>query len=276
MVEVVTNELFGGESKKDREGYKFIQWEMREGQARITLNRPPHNILNAEMLSEIGMAIEKLHDYPDVKVILLQAVKESKSFCGGVDIPEYSVQRVFQMLDAFARVFSASLEVGKPIVVAVNGPALGGGCELAAFGDMVVATPRAKFGQPEIKVLGMFPPFATSIFPYIIGPKRAMEMLLTGEALSAEEARELGLVNKLVPEAELEKTVEMLLANISQHSAPVLSMTKKAIYEGLGMSLQASLKHSHNLFLNELYKLEDSQEGLRAIAEKRKPQWKNR
>ena len=274
MVEVLTDEMFGGERKEGV--YKFIQWELGEGQARLTLNRPPHNILNAEMLTEVAMAFEGLHDHPETKVVLLQASKDSKSFCGGVDLPEYTTQRVFQMLDSFARLFKASLDVGKPIVVAVNGPALGGGCELAAFGDMVVATPKAKFSQPEIKVLGMFPPFATSIFPYIIGPKRAMEMLLTGEPIKAQEALELGLVNKLVPEAELEKTIEALMTNISQHSAPVLSMTKKAIYEGLGMSMTNALKHSHNLFLNELYKLEDTQEGLRAIIEKRKPQWKNR
>src|SRR3990167_5603034 len=259
MVEVMTDEMFGGEKKEG--AYKFIQWEMRDGQARLTLNRPPHNGLNAEMLGEIATAFEGLHDHPEIKVVLVQAAKESKSFCGGGDLPEYTTQRVFQMLDSFSRVFAASL---------------GGGCELAAFGDMVIATPKAEFRQPEIKMLGMFPPFATSIFPYIIGPKRAMEMLLTGEPIKAQEALELGLVNKVVPEAELEKTIEALMTNISQHSAPVLAMTKKAIYEGLGMSMTASLKHSHHLFLNELYKLEDSQEGLRAILEKRKPQWKNR
>ena len=122
----------------------------------------------------------------------------------------------------------------------------------------------------------MFPPFATSVFPYIIGPKRAMEMLLTGEPLSAEEAVTLGLVNKVVREAELESTVEKLLARITEHSAPVLAIAKRAIYEGLGMSLRDSLRHSYDLLLNELYKLEDAQEGLRAIKEKRKPQWKNR
>ena len=274
MVEVLTDEMYGGE--RNESTFKFIQWEVREGQARLTLNRPPHNTLNAEMLTEMAMALESLHDHPEVKVVLLRASKDSKSFCGGVDLPEYTTQRVFQMLDSFGRVFRASLEVGKPLVVAVNGPALGGGCELAAFGDMVIATPKAKFSQPEIKLLGMFPPFATSIFPYIIGPKRAMEMLLTGEPLTAEEAVSLRLVNKLVPEAELDKTVDTLLGYISQYSAPVLAMAKKAIYEGMGMSLTESLKHSRDLFLNELYKLEDSQEGLRAIAEKRKPQWKNR
>ncbi|MFQ5664022.1 MAG: enoyl-CoA hydratase/isomerase family protein [Terriglobia bacterium] len=275
MVEVL-RQFFEGIRKKEPGAYKFIQWELRDGQARLTLNRPPHNVLNAEMLTEIALAIDSLNDYPEVKVILLQAAKGSKSFCGGVDVPEYTTQRVFQMLDAFARVFTASMEVGKPLVVAVNGPALGGGCELAAFGDMVIATPKAKFSQPEIKLLGMFPPFATSIFPYIIGPKRAMEMLLTGESLTAEEALTLRLVNKLVPEAELESAVEATLAYIAQHSAPVLAMAKKAIYEGLGMNLMNSLKYSHNLFLNELYKLEDPQEGLRAIRERRKPHWKNR
>ena len=113
MVEVLTDELFGGEQKKG--GYKSIQWELRDGQARLTLNRPPHNILNAEMLTEMAQALEGLHDHPEVKVILLQAAKDSKSFCGGVDLPEYTTQRVFQMLDAFSRIFSASLDVGKQI-----------------------------------------------------------------------------------------------------------------------------------------------------------------
>jgi len=276
MVEVMTDELFGGEQKRKAAEYKFIQWELRDGHARLTLNRPPHNILNAEMLAEIAFAVESLHDHPEVRGLLLQAAPACKSFCGGVDIPEYTNQRVFQMLDAFARIYIASLDVGKPLIVAVNGPALGGGCELAAFGDMVIATPKAKFSQPEIKVLAMFPPFATSIFPHTIGPKRAMEMLLTGEPVSAEEALRLRLVNRVVPEDQLNQVLDDLMARISQHSAPVLAMAKKAIYDGLGMSLINALKNSQNMFLNELYRLEDSQEGLRAIAEKRKPHWKNR
>lgn len=276
MVEVLTDDLFGGDKKKKKEGYRFIQWQVGDGEARIILNRPPHNALNAEMLTEIALALETLYDNAEVKVVLLQAVEGSKSFCGGVDLPEYTTARVFQMLDAFARVFSASLQIGKPLLVGVNGAALGGGCELAAFGDMVIATPKAKFGLPEIRLLGTFPPFATSIFPYLIGPKRAMELLLTGEAITADEALQLRLVNKVVPEKQLHKTLEDLLAQIAQHSAPVLTMTKRALYEGLGMSLLSSMRHSHALFLNELYKLEDAQEGLRAVVEKRKPKWKNR
>jgi len=276
MVEVQTDELYGGELKRKGREFKFIKWEVHDGQARLTLNRPPHNYLDGEMLTEIAIAIETLHDVPDVKVILLRAAKESKSFCGGVFIPEYTNQRVFQMLDAFARVYSSTLAVGKPLIVVVEGPAHGGGCELAAFGDMVIATPKAEFSQPEIKKLGMFPPFATSIFPHTIGPKRAMEMLLTGEPLKAEEARTLGLVNRVVPESEVDAVVEKLMGQIVQNSAPVLALAKRTIYEGLGMSLLNALKHSQDVFLNELYKLEDSQEGLRALSEKRRPQWKNR
>jgi len=276
MVEVQTDELFGGELKRKGLEFKFIKWETREGCAYLTLNRPPHNYLDGEMLTEIAIALETLHDVPDIKVILLRAAKDSKSFCGGVTIPEYTNQRVFQMLDAFARVYSATLEVGKPLIVVVEGSAHGGGCELAAFGDMVIATPKAEFSQPEIKKLGMFPPFATSIFPHTIGPKRAMEMLLTGEPLKAEEARTLGLVNRVVAESDLEATIDKLIGQIVQNSAPVLALAKRTIYEGLGMSLLNALKHSQDVFLNELYKLEDSQEGLRALAEKRRPQWKNR
>ncbi len=276
MVEVQTDELFGGDRKKKAEDFKFIKWELSAGRAQITLNRPPHNILNAEMLAEIGFAIESLHDHPEVKVVLMRAAKGSKSFCGGVDIPEYTNQRVFQMLDSFARVYTASLEVGRPLVVVVNGPAYGGGCELAAFGDMVIATPKARFSLPEIRLLGMFPPFATSIFPHVIGPKRAMQLLLTGEPVTAEEALQLRLVNKLVPDSELEDAIETLMEHITQNSGPVLSLAKRTIYEGVGMSLLNALKHSQDVFLNELYRLEDSQEGLRAIAEKRKPLWKNR
>jgi enoyl-CoA hydratase/carnithine racemase len=157
----------------------------------------------------------------------------------------------------------------------VNGPAIGGGAELAAFGDLVIATPKARFAQPEITI-GVFPPLASTILPFLVGPKTALEIILTGEPITAERALELGLVNRLVPEAQLEKSVDELVARISAQSGPVLAMAKKAILGGMGLSLRDGLKQSMNIFLNELYRLEDSQEGLRALVEKRKPNWKNR
>ncbi len=276
MVEVMTDDMYGGEEKKKALSFKFIKWELKEGQAHLTLNRPPHNVLNGEMLSEIAIAMESLGDHPEIKVVVMRAVEGSKSFCAGVDLPEYTNQRVFQMLDSFRRVFVASVEIGKPLIIGVNGPALGGGCELAVFGDIVYATPNAKFGQPEIKILGMFPPFATSLFPHLIGPKRAMELILTGKTITAEEAVMLRLVSQVVEPDKLNSTLDELATQIAQYSAPVMAITKRALYEGLGMNMLDSLAHAHNLFLNELYKLEDAQEGLKALAEKRKPEWKNK
>jgi enoyl-CoA hydratase len=109
-----------------------------------------------------------------------------------------------------------------------------------------------------------------------IGPKTALERVLTGEPVTAERALELGLVNRLVPEAQLEATVKDLVSRMTGHSGAVLTMAKKAILGGMGLSLRDGLKHSMNIFLNELYRLEDSQEGLQALVEKRKPSWKNR
>jgi enoyl-CoA hydratase/carnithine racemase len=139
----------------------------------------------------------------------------------------------------------------------------------------VIATPKARFAQPEITI-GMFPPLASTILPYLVGPKTALELVLTGEPVTAERALELGLVNRLVPEAHLETAVKDLVTRMTGHSGPVLTMAKKAILGGMGLSLRDGLKHSMNIFLNELYRLEDSQEGLHALVEKRKPNWKNR
>jgi cyclohexa-1,5-dienecarbonyl-CoA hydratase len=167
------------------------------------------------------------------------------------------------------------LDTSKPVLVVVNGNAFGGGAELAALGDLVIATPRARFSQPEIK-LGVFPPLAAAILPNILGPKLASELVLTGESLSAERAREVGLVNWLVPEAELQKKVAEVIAKVTAQSGPVLTMAKKAILGSMGLPIREGVRNSMKVFLNELADLEDSQEGLRALVEKRAPKWKNR
>lgn len=272
--QIIAEELVAGSQELRPEDFKFIKYKMEGPVARITLNRPDHNLLNERMLQEMARGIELLHEKDTVKLILMESALP-KVFSGGIEVGEYTTQRVFQMLDAFHRVFVAMIDVGKPVMVVVNGPALGGGSELAAFGDIVIGTPNARFAQPEIR-LGIFPPLASTIFPYIVGPKLALELVLTGAAITAERAKELGLVNRLVPEADLEKTVNEMIATITEKSGAVLNMAKRAILGGMGLSVKAGLKNSMNIFLNELYRLEDSQEGIRAIVEKRKPEWKNR
>ena len=255
------------------EDFSFVRYAADGALARLTLNRPEHNLLNETMLRELTSGIEWAGEDETVKLIVIDSA--CKTFSGGIDVGEYTAQRVFQMIDAFHRAFLAMVDVGKPVMVVVDGPAIGGGSELAAFGDIVVATPRARFAQPEIKI-GVFPPLAATIFPQIVGPRLAMELVLTGEPISAERARDLGLVSRLVPEDQLQKVVSDMIAQITAQSGAVLRMAKKAIIGGVGLSLQEGLRVSMDIFLNELYRLEDSQEGLRALVEKRKPQWKNR
>jgi cyclohexa-1,5-dienecarbonyl-CoA hydratase len=255
------------------EDFQFIKVKVEGDVARLTLDRPDHNLLNERMLCELAAGINTLGEQHNIKLIVLDSA--GKTFCGGIELGEYTQRRVFQLLDAFHMAFSAMLDTSKPLMVVVNGPALGGGAELAALGDLVIATPKARFAQPEIK-LGVFPPLAAAILPYILGPKQALELVLTGEAMSAERARELGLVNWLVPEAELDKKVAEVMAKVTAQSAPVLTMAKKAIMGSLGLPLRDGVRNSMKVFLNELAELEDSQEGLRALVEKRAPKWKNR
>jgi cyclohexa-1,5-dienecarbonyl-CoA hydratase len=255
------------------EEFQFVKFRQDGEVGRLTLDRPEHNLLNERMLAELAAGVMTLGERSEVKLIVLDSA--AKAFCGGIELGEYTQRRVFQLLDAFHGTFSAMLDTSKPLLVVVNGPAFGGGAELAALGDLVLATPRARFSQPEIK-LGVFPPLAAVVLPYILGPKLALELVLTGETLTAERAREVGLVNWLVPETELQNKIDEIVAKVTAQSGPVLTMAKKAILGSLGLSLREGVRNSMKVFLNELADLEDSREGLRALVEKRAPKWKNR
>jgi cyclohexa-1,5-dienecarbonyl-CoA hydratase len=253
--------------------FKYIQFEILNFVAHLTLNHPPHNVLTIPMMKEMAEAIESLNGRGDVKAILVQS--SQAAFSAGISLEDSRPDRVFQTLDAFTRVFQAMVDISKPVIVVVNGPAIGAGSELVGFADVAIATPKAKFAQPEVK-LGVFPPFAAVMLPQLIGPKKTYELILTGEALSAEEALRLGFVNKLVPESELQAQVQILIARISEFSGPVLEVAKRVIGGSIGLPLKEAMKKSQDLYLNELMNLEDVQEGLRAVIEKRKPVWKNR
>jgi cyclohexa-1,5-dienecarbonyl-CoA hydratase len=271
--EVQTEDVLIRSAHHAASGLEFIRVQVSGPVARLTLQRPEHNLLNEQMLRELAQGITGASGNAAVNLIVLDSA--CKVFSAGVDVGEYTGERAFSMLDAFHAACTAMLEAAQPVLVVVDGAAIGGGAELVAYGDLVVATPRARFALPEITI-GMFPPLASTMFPHIVGPKRALELILTGEAISAERARDLGLVNRLVPEAQLQPAVNEWIGKITAQSGAVLGMAKKAVLAGMGMSLRDALRNSMNVFLNELYRLEDSQEGLRALLEKRKPQWKNR
>ena len=161
-----------------------------------------------------------------------------------------------------------------PSLSVVNGAALGGGCELALYCDMVIATERSRFGQPEIQV-GVFPPIAALIFPRMIGRKKAMELILSGETISAQEALTLGLINKVVSEASLHQEVKTFVEKFEKLSGFVLKLAKEATLAGLNEDMDRGLKAIEEIYLGRLMKSNDANEGLKAFLEKRKPTWKD-
>jgi cyclohexa-1,5-dienecarbonyl-CoA hydratase len=161
------------------------------------------------------------------------------------------------------------------VIALVDGPALGGGCELVAACDIVIASERARFGQPEIK-LGVFPPVAAILLPRIIGEKRARELIMLGDMIDAAEALRLGLVNYVVPAAELEPRLRNVLAKLRDLSAAALAMTRRALDLGAQNNFQTVLTEIEDLYLLELMKTEDAHEGVRSFMEKRKPEWHHR
>lgn len=264
------------DDKEEKQDFKFIRWDATGIVAHLTLNRPKQNIMNIGMLREMARAIEGLSRREDVRMILLDAAPECEGFFSlGVGAEGYTAQMVFQMMDAFHNVFRAMMEISKPVLAVVDGVASGAGAELAAFCDLVVATEHAQFRQPEIK-LGVFPPLGAVVYPRVIGPRRAMELLLTGDPINASQALEMGLVNRVVPRAQLKETVANLVQRISDQSGPVLQLLKRVVFEGTWRPFDQALKRAQDVYLNQLFELEDSQEGLRALIEKRKPVWKNK
>ncbi len=255
---------------------KFIRWDDSGPAAHLTMARPKQNIMNIEMLKEMSWAIESLNARDEVRMILLDAAPECEGyFSVGVEAAGYRTDMAFQMMDAFHQVFRSMTEVSKPVIAVVDGMAQGGGCELAAFCDIVIATENARFLQPEIK-LGVFPPMGAVVYPRVIGPKHAMELLLTADPISAQQALIMGLVNRVVPRSALKETVDSLVQRIGSQSTPVLQLLKRVVFEGTWRPFEQALKRSQDIYLNQLFELDDSQEGLRALMERRKPVWKNK
>jgi cyclohexa-1,5-dienecarbonyl-CoA hydratase len=252
--------------------FQHIKFEIDDRVARITFAREPLNVFNIVMMREMGEALSECLAHPDLAAIVFAAAPGSRAFSAGVAVEEHVSQTVFQMLDSFHSVFRLLAQISRPVIAVVDGPALGGGCELVAACDIVIASERARFGQPEIK-LGVFPPVAAILLPRIIGEKRARELILLGEMIDADEALRLGLVNYVVPETELDAKLLSVLAKLRDLSAAALAMTRTALDLGAGNNFQTVLSEIENLYLHELMKTEDAHEGVRSFMEKRKPEW---
>lgn len=255
--------------------YQHIKFNLDDRVARITFARPPVNIFNIAMMQEINDALNQCAQQRELVAVVFDAAADCRAFSAGVAVEEHVEETIFQMLDSFHAIFRNLEQIARPTIAVVDGVALGGGCELVAACDIAIASERARFGQPEIK-LGVFPPVAAVLLPLIIGAKRARELILTGELIEAREAARLGLVNYVLPANELEQKTSELLTNFRNLSAATLELAKRAIDLGRGRSLDSALKELENMYLFELMKTHDANEGIKAFIEKRKPQWHDR
>jgi len=253
--------------------FQHIQFEIKEGVAELTLDRPPLNVINIAMMREINSALENLNAQRGLKLLVIRA--SGKSFSAGVDVGEHTKDKVDEMIKTFHRVFLNMDQLEIPTLAVVQGAALGGGCELAGFCDLVLAAEEAKFGQSEIKV-GAFPPVAISYFSNFMSPKKVLELALTGDVITAREALEVGLATKVCPANELEAEAAKLVEKIRGQSAVVLRLAKKSWKACNPPNLVETLGKAEQIYLKELMSTRDAEEGLAAFLEKRKPRWENR
>ena len=254
--------------------FKNIILEKKEGITVLTLNRPPVNVVNYEAIMEINFALRELKNDEATGVLLLRGAG-NKAFCAGVEIKDHIGDKMPMMMREFGQIFSLLKKLGKPSIAVVNGAALGGGCELVAGCDMAIASEKAKFGQPEI-VLGGLAPAAAALFPGMIGEKKAFEMILLGESISAVEAERIGLINKVVPEAELDKAAEELARKFLDKSGLSVKLVREIFYQCADIATFENAIHQATELGIQTWETADGQEGLKAFLEKRKPVWKNK
>jgi enoyl-CoA hydratase len=244
----------------------------------ITFNRPKVlNALNTETLSELSSAMASFKNDPDVRAIVLTGAGE-KSFVAGADINELAVQTPVQGKEHARRgqqIFDTIEQLGKPVIAAVNGFALGGGCELVMACTLRIAADTARFGQPEIN-LGLIPGYGGSQrLPRLVGRGVALEILLTGDMVSAQRAYEIGLVNKVVPAAELISEAKKIAHALAAKAPIAVRYILEAVHHGLEGPLAAGQFLETALF-GTIASSDDMREGTRAFLEKRKAVWQGK
>jgi enoyl-CoA hydratase len=258
--------------------FENLKFDRIDAVAVITFNRPKVlNALNAQTLTELSTAIAACKDDPGVRVVVLTGAGE-KAFVAGADINELAVQTPVQGKQTAARgqqIFDSIEQLGKPVIAAINGFALGGGCELAMACTLRIAADTARLGQPEIN-LGIIPGYAGSQrLPRLVGRGVALEILLTGDMVSAQRAYEIGLVNRIVPAADL-MAETMKLANTLASKAPLaVRYILEAVHQGLEGPLAAGQFIETALF-GTIAASEDMKEGTKAFLEKRKAAWQGK
>ncbi len=257
--------------------FETILLERKGAVAMIRLNRPGKlNAMNTTLKEEVAHALEELERDDFVRVAVITGVGD-KSFVAGADINEFAGKTPIDQWKAYGHtsLYNVVDRFPKPLIAMVNGYCLGGGCELAMACDIRVASENAQFGQPEINI-GIIPGGGGSQrLPRLVGLGKALELILTGDRIPATEAHRIGLVDIVVPHAELEKLTLELAEKIASKSPIAVRLAKAAVKSSVNLPLDQGLRHEQSLF-SAVFSTEDKEEGVKAFQEKRPPQWKGR
>jgi cyclohexa-1,5-dienecarbonyl-CoA hydratase len=241
--------------------------------ARITLQNPPLNIIDIPMMEELAQALARIEANPQIAAIVLSGLQQA--FSAGVDVAAHTLENVATMLTKFHAIFHAIVGSTKVSIAAVRGHCLGGGAELAMVCDLVYTSETATWGFPEIK-LGCYPPVAVTVLSALIGHRHAADLILTGRNISGREAANIGLVNSALADSEVETAVQEMIDHLEKLSPAALAVTKKAMYGWHAIHFDKGLARAEKIYLEDLMKTEDAQEGIAAFMERREPEWKGK
>jgi cyclohexa-1,5-dienecarbonyl-CoA hydratase len=241
--------------------------------AHLLLAHPPANVIDIAMMEELAAVLSEIDVRTEISILIVAGA--GNCFSAGVDVVAHTPDKISEMLQKFHAVIRALVSTKKITIAAVHGNCLGGAAELAMVCDVVITGETATWGFPEIK-LGCFPPVAAAALSALVGQKRAGDLILTGRSITGSQAARMGLATLAVPDQELSAAVEERLAALRALSPTTLAIAKKAIYSWDAMHFEKGLKRAEDIYLDDLIKSEDAQEGIRAFLEKRSPLWKSR
>jgi cyclohexa-1,5-dienecarbonyl-CoA hydratase len=239
--------------------------------AHISLHNPPLNVIDLQMMEELGRALAGVDARKDLSMIVIEGAE--RDFSAGVDIAAHTPDKVESMLAKFHGVIRSLVATKKATIAAVRGHCLGGGSELAMVCDLVYTAENAQWGFPEIK-LACYPPVAAVALSALVGQKRAADLILTGRTITGSEAAQIGLANSAMADRDLHAAIRQAVDRLSQLSPAALAVTKKAIYAWDSIHFDKGLARAEKIYLEELMKTEDAQEGINAFLDKRQPMWK--
>ena len=257
-------------------GYQNILFQIKDNIARITLNQPEkRNPLSRLTMSEVLNALKKSKSDDEARVIVITGAGE-KAFCAGANLTEFtgnSIMESRELFGLYAEVCLAFTSLGKPSIAAVKGLALAGGCGLALYPDLTIATKNAKFGVPEINV-GVWPMMVSASMLRAVGRKKTLELMCLGEIIDAQEALSIGLINRVVADDQLEDTVNKIAGQLISKSSAVLKLGIESFNTMSDMEYSKAVMFLREM-VTQLMNTEDTKEGVTAFMEKRKPVWKD-